>query len=76
MKELGFDDYEIESKIVEVEDLSGWTPITFRELKSMTQGELDKLKSYCWHDGEPRCEAIGITNLKIVELEHKRLLEF
>ncbi len=65
MKQLRFDDYEIESKLNEMEDLIGWEAVTLKELQSMSQSELDKLKSYCWHDGRPRCDCIGITNLSI-----------
>lgn len=63
MRELRFDDYEIALKLEELEDLSGWTPITLSELKSMTESELKELKSYCWHDGRPRCDCIGIQDV-------------
>ena len=46
-----------------MEDLDGWEPITYRELKEMSEEELLKLKSYCWRDGQPRCDCIGIRNL-------------
>lgn len=64
---LGMDNDEIESKIFEMENLKDWTPITLRELMSMSEDELSQLKSYCWHDGNYRCDTIGITNLKVLK---------
>ena len=66
MKNLRFDDYEIENKIIEMSDLEDWEPISLMELQSMTQSELDNLKSYCWHEGIPRCSCIGITDVKVI----------
>jgi hypothetical protein len=60
MRQLRFTDEQIENKLIEYGDLNGWEPITFVELISMSQKEKDKLKSYCWHEGIPRCETIGI----------------
>ena len=65
MKNRHFDDYEIELKLSEMEDSQDWEPITLKELMSFTQSELDELKSYCWHDGKPRCSCIGIKNLTV-----------
>lgn len=63
MRKLRFDDYEISLKLEEMEELEGWSPITFLELKSMSEKQLGKLMSYCWHDGNPRCNIVGITDV-------------
>ena len=63
MKKLRYEDHEIEMKLDEMEDLDGWEPITFGELKEMSQEEKSKLMSYCWHDGNPRCDCIGIQDV-------------
>lgn len=68
MKELGMDSYEIESKITELKVLKGWIPITLKELIEMSDKDLRKLMSYCWHDGDYRCDTIGISNLKTEKL--------
>lgn len=70
MRKLRFDDYEIALKLEELEDLTGWTPITFAELKSMTEAELKELKSYCWHDGKPRCDCIGISDVVFTQSQY------
>lgn len=67
MKGLGYEQHEIEDKIYQVKTLKGWTPITVQELSEMSQKELDKLLSFCWHDGHCRCDCIGITDLTITE---------
>ncbi len=64
LKKLRFDDHQISLKLEKMEGLEGWESITFNELKEMTQDELDKLLSYCWHDGNPRCDCIGIHDVK------------
>ena len=43
--------------------LKGYTPITFNELRKMSQNELDNLLSVCWHDGKLRCYCVGINNV-------------
>lgn len=67
MRELGMNDYDIESILQVKEDLKGWKPITFQELKEMPEAKLAKLKAYCWHDGHPRCDCIGIENVAFEE---------
>jgi hypothetical protein len=64
MRQLRFTEEQIENKLIEYVDLKGWVPITFVELMSMSEKERNKLKSYCWHDGEPRCETTGISNVE------------
>lgn len=70
LRELNFDEHDIALKIEEHDTLSGWTPITFNELKNMKPDELNSLLSYCWHDGEPRCDCIGITEVKFEKTEN------
>jgi hypothetical protein len=65
MRQLGMDDYEIEDKLFQMDDLKGWYPITLKELLEMGEDELNKLKSYCWKEGRYRCDTIGISDLKI-----------
>lgn len=76
MKQLRFDDYQIEMKLSEMEDLKEWEPITLKELQSMSQDDLSKLKSYCWHDGNPRCDCIGISHLKVTQGKYGYTVEF
>jgi len=64
-KKIGFSDYEIKDKLVQISILKDWTPITVRELQNMNKDQLKKLLSFCWHDGHYRCHAIGITNVII-----------
>lgn len=64
------------SGLFESKELKGWEPVSLKELKSMTQSELDKLKSYCWHDGKPRCSCVGITDLKITKGKNHHVVEF
>lgn len=71
MQELGYDEYQIKSKIGEYKDLHGWKAITLKELMEMKPEELKELKSYCWHDGEPRCDCIGIQELKIEKSKYR-----
>lgn len=77
MRRAGLDDEFIESTLHERNDLDGWEPITFKELKKMSEDKLKKLLSYCWHDSSPRCDTIGITNIvfsKVSKSQNK--LEF
>lgn len=67
MKQLGMDPSEIDDKIQEYKELKDWTPITLKELMNMSTNDLNKLKSYCWKDNSPRCQCIGITDLKITK---------
>lgn len=46
--------------------LKNTRPITVKELKSMSQYQLDKLISFCWNDGKPRCWCQGIKNVTII----------
>lgn len=71
LRELRFEDEEIEDKLTEYEELKGWVPITFLELKQMTEEEWKSLKSYCWKSGSPRCQCVGITNVKFNENNSK-----
>ena len=70
MQGLRMKDEEIENKLIEIDDLYGWEAITFLQLKSMSEEELKELKSYCWHDGKPRCQCIGIENLFFHEFNY------
>ena len=65
MKEIGYDDQEIEDKLYEHNIFKGWTPITVKELQEMDENKQKELFSFCWHDGQVRCDTIGIRNLKI-----------
>lgn len=72
MKELGYDSEKIDSLVTQVKNLKGWTPITLIELMEMSDKDLKKLKSYCWHDGNYRCDTIGISNLKVIKVAEGR----
>lgn len=63
MKELGMDDREIKHRLYMIELLKGTVPLKVSELKLMSQDELDKVISVCWHDGKYRCDCVGIRNL-------------
>jgi hypothetical protein len=65
MKQLGFDRHEISDRMEQYKSLNGWKPITIKELSKMTDEEKSKLKSYCWKNGNPRCDSVGITDVKI-----------
>ncbi len=65
MREAKMEDYQINNILSQRETFEGWEAITFKELKEMTPDELSKLLSYCWKEGEPRCDTIGISNLVI-----------
>lgn len=67
LRKLRFDDEVINNMLTEYEQLLGWEPITIRELRMMEESEWKELKSYVWKYGEPRCQSIGITNLKFSE---------
>jgi hypothetical protein len=67
MLQLRMTEEQILHKLIEQDELNGWEPITFRQLAQLSENELKELKSYCWHDGKPRCQTIGIYNLKIKE---------
>lgn len=67
LRKLGIDDGDIEDVLQQKEDFNGWKRITLKELMKMNEGDLSKLMSYCWHDGRPRCDTIGITDLKVEE---------
>jgi hypothetical protein len=71
LRELRFSDKEIEDKLIEYDELKGWEPITFLELKQMTEEDWKTLKSYCWKYGSPRCQCIGIINVKFNENNSK-----
>lgn len=47
--------------------LKGYRPITFNELRKMTQSELDNLLSVCWHDGKLRCHCVGINHVTFTD---------
>lgn len=66
LKQLGFSKEEIQDKMQEQADLKGWKAITVEELSKMSEKELKQLKSYCWKNGNPRCDSIGITSVSIV----------
>jgi hypothetical protein len=66
LTELGYDQYEIKDRIYQYKTLKGWTAITVKELSEMKEPELKKLLSFCWHDGETRCDCIGIQDVKII----------
>lgn len=67
MKELGFEEYQIQSKITEKEELEGYRPITLKELIEMKEKDLKTLLSYTWKEGTRRCCDIGIQDLKITK---------
>lgn len=71
LRKLRFDDEQIEDMLTEYDELLGWEPITFLELKQMTEDEWKTLKSYCWKYGSPRCQTIGITKVKFNENNSK-----
>lgn len=64
LQKLRFSDEEIDDLLTEYDELMGWEPITFQELRMMEESEWKELKSYCWKYGEPRCQCVGITNVK------------
>lgn len=67
LRKLRFDDEVIDNMLTEYKELLGWEPVTVQELRQMDESELKKLKSYVWKYGEPRCQSIGITNLRFSE---------
>jgi hypothetical protein len=69
LKSLSLSDDNIVSILQKKEDFDGWVPITFEELKKMSPEKLKELKSYCWKDGNPRCDCIG--NLRSVEFNEE-----
>lgn len=62
MKGIGMTDDEIIKFLKRHLAFDGWVPITFRELFEHTV-DFKSLFSYCWHDGEHRCDTIGIRNV-------------
>lgn len=69
LKLLDFEYHEIESRIFQYKTLKDWIPITVEELSKMSDEEKEKLLSFCWHDGEVRCDTIGITDVLITQSE-------
>jgi len=67
LQKLRFDDEEIDDLLTEYDELFGWEPISFQELRMMDECEWNELKSYCWKYGSPRCQCVGITNVKFAE---------
>ena len=72
LKKLNLDDYEIEDKLYIMDTLKDWKPLTLREVIEMSDDERKKLLSFCWHDGESRCDTIGITNFEYHPAKCKR----
>ena len=70
LKQLRMSEDEIWAKINEVSDLENYTPITYRELANMSDDEQSKLYAYCWHDGNPRCDCTGITDVLFEEANY------
>ena len=70
LKLLKMEDYEIEQKICEMEDMEGKKAITFEELKNMSEENRKKLYSYCWKEGRPRCSCTGISD--VIFTKHPR----
>ena len=76
MRDIGMSDIEIEEKLGETEFFKDLIPITFQELKDMSDDERSKLISYCWHEGRYRCDTVGIHNVKFTDYENYSLLTF
>lgn len=72
LTELGFEDYEIEDKIYEKKTLDGWRAITVGELKDMDESNYPNILSFTWHDGECRCDTIGISDVEIIRNKYDR----
>ena len=70
LKSLRMSEEEIWARINETSDLEDYTPITYRELVNMSEEELSNLYSYCWHDGAPRCDCTGITDVLLEEASY------
>ena len=45
----------------------GYKPITVKELSSLSDDELKDILSICWHEGEFRCETVGIYDVNIIK---------
>ena len=65
MKELGMDDREIKHRLYMLELLKGTVPLKVSEVIAMSQDELDKVISVCWHDGKYRCDCVGINSVNL-----------
>jgi hypothetical protein len=76
LKSLSLSDDNIVSILQKKEDFDGWVPITFEELKKMPPEKLKELKSYCWKDGNPRCDCIGITDVNFEQIYNSWKLTF
>ena len=76
LHKIGMDDDEIEDRLTSMDELAGWEAVTPRELQAMTEEELSGLMSYVWHDGRPRCDTIGITDLKVTQGTYSVRVEF
>jgi hypothetical protein len=48
-----------------METPKGYTPITLKELTTMSEEDLKSLYSLCYKNGKYRCDTIGITNVDI-----------
>lgn len=69
LKKTGLEDHQVNTKMYEIKSLSGWVPVSLKELSLMNEKELSELKSFCWHDGEYRCQTIGIRDLNVSKSE-------
>ena len=76
MRGIGMSDSEIEEKLNKIEFFKDLVPITFQELKDMSDDERGKLISYCWHDGRYRCDTVGIHDVEFTNYDNYSLLTF
>lgn len=65
LKEIGMSEYEIENRLYQYKTLKGWKPISAKELQKMSVSDLKNVLSFCWKEGNPRCDCIGISDVKI-----------